>query len=123
MAGGRTDEGPRGGSGIRGEKGALHEHRRARVNSQARGRNPKGSLLRPADTPPQINRNPKAMGSGAPMTPVQNEPQPQGRDYPAGPQQGAAGGVASDTGDTSPGAAATTGTAGKAAPPQPEEKK
>ncbi|HTO95529.1 MAG TPA: hypothetical protein VMK66_00685 [Myxococcales bacterium] len=111
--------GPRGGTGIRGEKGARHVHRRARANSQARARNPKGSLSRPADTPPRINRNPKAIGSGAPTTPVAREPQPQGRNLYAGPQQGAAGGTASDTGPSSPGAAATTGTAGKAAEPNP----
>jgi len=121
MAGGRTDEGPKGGTGIRGEKGVRHEHKRARANSQARASNRKGSLQRPAETPPQINRNPKPEGSGAPMTPVAQEPQPQGQNYNAGPQQGAAGGVASDTGPTSPGAAATTGTAGKAAEPKPEK--
>ena len=122
LAGGRTDEGPRGGTGIRRGDRVRHERTRSRKNSQARARNPKGSLLRPAESPPQINRNPQPMGSGAPQTPVQKEPRPQGRNYPAGPQHGAAGGVASDTGDTSPGAAATTGTAGKGAP-QPEEKK
>ena len=123
LAGGRTDEGPRGGTGIREDGRARHEHARARKNSQARGRNKKGSLARPADSPPQINRDPKPMGSGAPMTPPGKEPQPEGRNYPAGPQPGGAGGIASDTGDSSAGAAATTGTAGKAAPPQPEDKK
>jgi len=122
MAGGRTDEGPRGGTGIRGADRAMHERERARENSQARGRNKKGTLVRPAETPPQINRNPQPIGSGAPQTPVADEPRPQGQNYPAGPQPRAAGGVASDTGDTSPGAAATTGTAGKASPPEPEKK-
>lgn len=122
-AGGRTDEGPRGTTGIGGVEGVRHEHELARANSQARGRNRKGSFDRPADTPPQINRNPKPIGSGAPMTLVADEPRPEGRNYPAGPQPGAAGGIASDTGPTSPGAAATTGTAGKAAEPDGEEKK
>ncbi len=121
LAGGRTDEGPRGGTGIRGAKGARHEHRRARKNSQARARNRKGSLLRPPGTPAQMNRNPKAMGSGAPQMPVAKEPRPQGPDIYAGPQEGAAGGIASDTGPSA-GAAATTGTAGKGAEPKPEKK-
>jgi hypothetical protein len=56
---------------------------RARVNSQAR-RNKKGSLERPAESAPQRNENPKAMGSGAPMTPVHREPRPEGRNYPEG---------------------------------------
>lgn len=123
MAGGRTDEGPKGGTGIRGEEGSRDEQRRARANSQARGRNRKGSLSRPADSPPQMNRDPKPMGSGAPMTPVAKEPRPQGRNYPAGPQKGGAGGVASDTGPASPGAAATAGSAGKAAEPEKEDRK
>ena len=122
MAGGRTDEGPRGGTGIRGGERISHEHQRARKSSQARGRNAKGSLLRRAEAPPQINKNPTPMGSGAPMTRPSKEPKPQGPNLDAGPQQGAAGGVASDTGETSPGAAATTGTAGKAAEPRPEKK-
>ena len=71
--------------------GAGHEHKRARANSQARGKNAKGSLDRPAETPPQINLDPKPMGSGAPMTAVSQEPQPQGRNHDAGPQPGAAG--------------------------------
>ena len=100
-----------------------HERELARANSQARARNRKGSFDRPADTPPQINRDPRPMGSGAPMTLVADEPQPEGRNHPAGPQSGAAGGIASDTGPASPGAAATTGTAGKAAEPDQDEKK
>jgi hypothetical protein len=121
MAGGRTDEGPRGGTGIRGTQRGRHVRARARANSQARGPNPKGSLDRPADTPPQMALNPKAIGSGAPMTPVDQEPQPQGRNYPDGPQPGAAGGIASGT-EGSPGAAAVEGTAGKGARMQPDKK-
>ncbi|HET7785059.1 MAG TPA: hypothetical protein VFL36_03750 [Myxococcales bacterium] len=121
MAGGRTDEGPRGGTGIRGTLRGRHARARARANSQARGRNPKGSLERPAETPPQIELNPRPMGSGAPMTPVDQEPQPQGRNYPEGPQPGAAGGIASGT-EGSPGGAAVEGTAGKGAQVQPDEK-
>ena len=122
MAGGRTDEGPRGGTGIR-EGGSRIQNERARgkVNSQARPRNRKRSLNRPADSPPQRNENPKPMGSGAPMTPVQNEPVPQGRNYPDTAQHGAAGGVASGT-DEAAGSASTRGTAGKGAQTQPDKK-
>ena len=122
MAGGRTDEGPRGGTGIR-EGGARIQSERARgkVNSQARARNRKRSLDRPADAPPQRNEDPKPMGSGAPMTPVQSEPVPQGRNYPDGAQHGAAGGVASGT-DEASGSASTKGTAGKGAQTQPDKK-
>ena len=122
MAGGRTDEGPRGGTGIR-EGGSRIQSDRARgkVNSQARPRNRKRSLNRPADSPAQRNHDPKPMGSGAPMVPVRSEPVPQGRNYPAGPQHGAAGGVASGT-DDDPGAASTHGTAGKGAQTQPDKK-
>jgi hypothetical protein len=122
MAGGRTDEGPRGGTGIR-EGGARIQNERARgkVNSQARPRNRKRSLDRPADAPPQRNEDPKAVGSGAPMIPVQSQPVPQGRNYPAGAQHGAAGGVASGT-DEEAGSASTRGTAGKGAQTQPDKK-
>src|SRR5947208_2176584 len=122
MAGGRTDEGPRGGTGIR-EGGSRIQNERARgkVNSQARPRNRKRSLNRPADSPPQRNEDPKPMGSGAPMTPVQREPVPQGRNYPDGAQHGAAGGVASGT-DEGAGSASTRGTAGKGAQTQPDKK-
>src|SRR5438128_5682260 len=88
MAGGRTDEGPRGGTGLR-EGATRIERERARVNSQARRRNRKGSLERPAESPPQRNEHPKAMGSGAPMTPVDQEPRPEGRNYVEGAQHGA----------------------------------
>jgi hypothetical protein len=121
MAGGRTDEGPRGGTGIRGTQRGRHARARARANSQARRANPKGSLERPAETPPQIELNPKPMGSGAPMTPVDQEPQPQGRNYPDGPQPGAAGGIASGS-EGNPGGAAVEGTAGKGAQTQPGKK-
>jgi hypothetical protein len=122
MAGGRTDEGPRGGTGIR-EGGSRIQSERARgkVNSQARPRNRRRSLNRPADSPPQRNEDPKPMGSGAPMTPVQSEPVPQGRNYPDGAQHGAAGGVASGT-DEEAGSASTRGTAGKGAQTQPDKK-
>jgi hypothetical protein len=122
MAGGRTDEGPRGGTGIR-EGGSRTQSERARgkVNSQARPRNRRRSLDRPADSPPQRNEDPKPMGSGAPMVPVRSEPVPQGRNYPDGAQHGAAGGVASGT-DDAPGAASPRGTTGKAAQTQPDKK-
>ena len=121
MAGGRTDEGPRGGTGIRGTERGRHTRARARANDQARRSNQKGSLLRPAETPPQIELNPKPIGSGAPMVPVDQEPQPDGKNYPDGPQPGAAGGVASGT-EGRPGAAAVEGSAGKGAQTQPEKK-
>lgn len=121
MAGGRTDEGPRGGTGIRDTPRGRHARARAQANAQARGPNRKDSLERPAETPPQIELNPTPMGSGAPMVTVDQEPQPQGRNYPDGPQPGAAGGIASGT-EGSPGAAAVEGTAGKGAQTQPEKK-
>jgi len=121
MAGGRTDEGPRGGTGIRGTLRGRHERERARADAQARRPNRKGSFERPADTPPQMELNPKPMGSGAPMVRVEDEPQPDGRNYPDGPQPGAAGGIASGT-EGSPGGAAVEGTAGKGAQTQPEKK-
>jgi hypothetical protein len=122
MAGGRTDEGPRGGTGIR-EGGARIQRERARskANDQARGRNKKGSLNRPAETPPQRNDDPKAMNSGAPMVPVKDEPQPQGRNYVEGPQPGAAGGVASGT-EGAPGGSSPEGVSGKGAQTQPDKK-
>jgi hypothetical protein len=119
MAGGRTDEGPRGGTGIReGGDRIRKDHQRARANAQARGRNKKGSLDRPADTPAQMNRNPKPIGSGAPSTP---EPRPQGGNYVEGPQHGAAGGVASAP-EEDPGGSSTRGVAGKGAETQPDKK-
>lgn len=121
MAGGRTDEGPRGGTGIRGTMRGEHTRARARADAQARKPNQKGSFERPAETPPQIELNPKAMGSGAPMVRVEDEPQPQGKNYPDGPQPGAAGGIASGT-EGSPGGAAVEGTAGKGAQMQPDKK-
>ena len=122
MAGGRTDEGPRGGTGIR-EGGSRIQRDRARgkVSSQARRRNKKGSLDRPADSPPQRNENPKPMGSGAPMVPVTEQPQPEGRNYVEGPQPGAAGGVASGT-EGAPGGSSPSGVSGKGAQTQPDKK-
>jgi len=70
MAGGRTDVGPLGGTGIPDTLEGEHERARAIANDQARGPNAPGSLLRPADTPPQINLHPRAMGSGAPSLPT-----------------------------------------------------
>src|SRR5258706_10059419 len=68
MAGGRTDQGPRGGTGIR-EGGARirREKAQARANAQARRRNSKRSLERPADAAPQINTDPEPGGSGGAM--------------------------------------------------------
>jgi hypothetical protein len=120
MAGGRTDEGPRGGTGIPDGAHPQKERARARANSQARARNHKGSLARPADSPPDVNLNPTPIGSGAPNIPVEQQPQPQGRYYPAGPQQGQAGGVASGTEDAE-GAAGPRGPAGKGAEAQPSK--
>jgi len=122
MAGGRTDEGPRGGTGIR-EGGARIQRERARgkANAQARGRNRKGSLDRPADSPPQREDHPSVIGSGAPNVPVSEEPRPQGRNYVEGPQHGAAGGVASGPDDAS-GGAAPAKEPGKGAQTQPDKK-
>jgi len=124
MAGGRTDEGPRGGTGIRqGGAGAQHERARARANDQARGRNKKGTLARPAASAPQRNDNPQPMGSGAPMVPVQDQPRPEGRNYVEGAQPGAAGGVASGP-EENPGGSAPPPSkeSGKGAQLQPDKK-
>jgi hypothetical protein len=122
MAGGRTDEGPRGGTGIREEADRVRRERvRGRANTQARGRNKKGSLERPGDAPPQMNRDPKPMGSGAPMRPADQQPKPEGRNYIEGPQHGAAGGVASGT-DEDPGGSSPRGSSGKGAETQPDKK-
>jgi hypothetical protein len=120
MAGGRTDQGPRGGTGIReGGTGIRREKARARANAQARRRNAKRSLERPADAPPLMNKDPTPMGSGAPMRPADHQPRPQGRNYVEGPQHGAAGGVASGT-EEAPGGSSPAGEAGKGAEPQPK---
>ena len=55
------------------------------------------------------------------MTPVDQEPRPEGRNYVEGAQHGAAGGAASGTADA-PGGASTEGTAGKGAQAQPDKK-
>jgi hypothetical protein len=65
MAGGRTDLGPTGVTGMESSAGPSHELALARANDQARGENAKGSFLRPADTPAQRELNPQVMGSGA----------------------------------------------------------
>jgi hypothetical protein len=62
---GRTDLGPTGETGMTGATGPAHERALAKANDQARGANEKGSFLRPADTPPQIELDPHVMGSGA----------------------------------------------------------
>jgi len=122
MAGGRTDEGPHGGTGIRGTRHSQqHERARAKANDQARRRNKRGSFDRPAESPPQMNTDPKAIGSGAPMVPVEQQPRPQGKNYVEGPQHGAAGGVASGA-TANPAAAASQGTAGKGAQNSPDKK-
>jgi hypothetical protein len=61
---GRTDLGPTGMTGLAGT-GAAHEWALARANDQARGANPKGSFLRPADSPAQIELDAHVIGSGA----------------------------------------------------------
>jgi len=122
MAGGRTDEGPRGGAGIReGGTRMRREKARARANAQARRRNSKRSLDRPADSPPQINANPTPMGSGAPMHPATHQPTPQGRNYVEGPQHGGAGGVASGVEEAS-GGSSPAGPAGKGAETQSDRR-
>ena len=52
MAGGRTDFGPAGVTGIDGVAGLSHDRALAKANDQARGENEKGSFLRPAETAP-----------------------------------------------------------------------
>lgn len=66
MAGGRNDMAPGGETSGRGEKGPGHERDRAKANSQARGRNKRGSFARPASSRAQMNRHPKPVGSGGP---------------------------------------------------------
>lgn len=61
---GRTDLGPTGMTGLDGS-GTAHELALARANDQARGANERGSFLRPADSPAQIELSPRVMGSGA----------------------------------------------------------
>ena len=70
LQGGRTDEGPFGGTGIRNVDDPQAEQARANAYDQARGPNAPGSFLRPADTPADMNRDPKPQGSGAPQLPV-----------------------------------------------------
>src|ERR1041384_3397793 len=70
LEGGRTDEGPFGGTGIRNVDNPLAARARANAYDQLRGPNNPGSFLRPADTPPQMNTNPVPIGSGAPSMPV-----------------------------------------------------
>jgi hypothetical protein len=111
MAGGRTDFGPTGVTGIDGTGGTAHERALAKVNGQARGENEKGSFLRPAETAPQMELAPRAVGSGAdegafPMG---------GKDYfdGRGGGEGKAEGVAS--GSNEEGGSAPQGVGGKSA--------
>ncbi|HEY2030152.1 MAG TPA: hypothetical protein VGH20_13190 [Myxococcales bacterium] len=115
MAGGRTDLGPMGMTGIDGA-GSAHERALAKANDQARGANEKGSFLRPADTPPQIGLGLKAMGSGA----EEGAFPLGGHDYfdSSHPEHGRAGGAVSGEGNQTGGAAAQ-GSAGKAADSTP----
>jgi hypothetical protein len=111
MAGGRTDLGPTGTTGIDGA-GQAHEHALAKANDQARGDNEKGSFLRPAETAPQMGLGLKPMGSGA----EEGAFPFGGRDYfdSGHPLRGVAGGATSGEGYQAGGAAAQ-GSAGKAA--------
>lgn len=92
------------------------EHRRAKAADQARGRNAKGSLSRPADSPAQINRSPKAIGSGAPPG---QAPEAGGKNYGRRRMEGNAGGVAS--GEDNPGGSAPQGASGKSKRTQPAD--
>ena len=119
LAGGRTDEGPQGGTGIR---SGTDQSARARANAadQARGRNARGSLLRPADSPPTINRRPRPIGSGAPNVAPELEPQVEGQNFGSGRSpEGRAGGLAS--GEDNPGASSPAGVAGKSSRTQPHD--
>lgn len=120
MAGGRTDLGPMGMTGIDGS-GPAHERALAKANDQARGANEKGSFLRPADTPPQIGLGLKPMGSGA----EEGAFPFGGHDYfdSSRPVRGLAGGATSGEGYQA-GGAATHGSAGKnpAASPSHDER-
>src|SRR5438132_7780067 len=107
MAGGRTDEGPAGGTGIRSSTPGESERARANANDQARGPNAKGTFLRPADTPPQMYTGGKALGSGEPQLPPDQQPQARGRRYRRTPSHGRA------SGKDNPGGAAPQGSAGK----------
>lgn len=120
LSGGRTDEGPAGGTGIRRRAGGS-EREKAKADDQARGRNAKGSLARPADSPPQINRKPKAIGSGAPNLPPEQEQRTQGKNYGRRGMEGNAGGVAS--GEDNPGGSAPAGVSGKSKRTQPGEQR
>jgi len=115
MAGGRTDLGPTGMTGIDGS-GVTHERALAKANDQARGPNEKGSFFRPAETAPQIGLGLKPMGSGA----EEGAFPFGGHDYfdSSHPQHGKADGVAGGEGYQAGGAAAQ-GSAGKAADSTP----
>lgn len=121
LGGGRTDEGPAGGTGIRASPN-TDERRQAKLDDQARGANRNGSLLRPADSPADMNRDPKAMGSGAPNVPPGADTKAEGQNYGADhPAEGRAGGIAS--GEDNPGASSPAGISGKAKRTQPENHK
>ena len=96
LGGGRTDEGPAGGTGIRASANTTGERQQAKLDDQLRGANRDGSLLRPADSPADINRDPKAMGSGAPNVPPGQGTEADGKNYGADhPAEGRANGIAS----------------------------
>lgn len=109
MAGGRTDFGPAGVTGIDGVAGLSHDRALAKANDQARGENEKGSFLRPAETAPDMELNTQAIGSGADegAFPV------GGKDYfdSHTDREGKASGIAS--GSNQEGGAAPKGSAGK----------
>src|SRR2546423_7739996 len=82
---------------------AARERDKARENAQARRSNKKGSFERPADVPAQRNRRPKAIGSGAPNLPPDQQGTMGGRNYKDRRRaHGRAGGIA--TGTDNPGA-------------------
>jgi hypothetical protein len=116
IAGGRTDVGPTGVTGLENGMGPAHERALAKANDQARGENEKGSFLRPAETPAQLELNPQVMGSGA----EEGAFPLGGRNYldnahavhdNAHAVHGRADGVASGAGN--PGGAAALGSSGK----------
>jgi hypothetical protein len=111
MAGGRTDFGPAGVTGIDAVAGLSHDRALAKANDQARGENGKGSFLRPADTAPDMDLSPQAIGSGA----EEGAFPTGGKDYfdSHSDREGKASGIAS--GSNQEGGAASQGSAGKGA--------
>jgi hypothetical protein len=72
LAGGRTDEGPRGGTGIRNSVPEGNDRARARAADQLRGPNAPGSFERPAETPAQMNRSPRKKSIHAGKAPARS---------------------------------------------------